>query len=166
MSRATSQLTVPSRHIFITPIKQSDGTIKSVMSSKPLSDQSVRVNRAWQGEQWVGNEEYEPGKYRKKYVSGKCSNSGALFLLATVWFHPVLFDKKNKKQFLCSDVLQYIVGTFILGVNFATAENISQYAIAISGRWGQLTPTSHRTVRTVPYTALQERCTHLFTSNQ
>lgn len=125
MSRAASQLTVPSRHIFITPIKQSDGTIKSVMSSKPLSDQSIRVNSTWQGKKWNGEKSTDT-------ETGNWSNSGALFLLTTVWVHPLFLDKKNKKQFLCPDVLQYIVGTFILGVDFATAENVSQYAIAIT----------------------------------
>lgn len=43
-SRTAGQLTVPSRDIFITLIKQADGTTKPIMSSQPLSNESIQLN--------------------------------------------------------------------------------------------------------------------------
>ena len=67
-------LTTTSRHIFITKIIGADGKASSVISAQPLSNQSIRVNGTWDGERWEGNQ----------YVTTKCSNSGALFLLITL----------------------------------------------------------------------------------
>ena len=63
MSRSLTT-THRSKHLFVTPIhkliKQPDGTTElvttSIMSSRSLNDKSVRVNRAWDGEVWLGNE--------------------------------------------------------------------------------------------------------------
>src|SRR3990167_8207982 len=128
MSRATNQLSAPSGHIFITPIKQSDGTIKSVISSKSLSDQSVRVNSTWQGKKWDGEKSTDT-------ATGNWSNSGALFLLMTNYCRGAIFSAipgKQRTKLLCADVWQYLIGAFILGTDLASTENITQYALAIT----------------------------------
>src|SRR3990167_9665144 len=128
MSRATNQLTAPSGHIFITPIKQSDGTIKSVMSSKSLSDQSVHVNSTWRGKKWNREKSTDT-------ETGNWSNSGALFLLMTNYCRGSIFSAipgQQRTQLLCADVWQYLIGAFILGTDLASTENIKQYALAIT----------------------------------
>lgn len=77
MRRVSYQSERTSHHIFMTEITQADGKKRHVISTRPLGDQSIRVNRAWEGEK------YE----KKKIVTGRCSNSGALFLLMTLYSH-------------------------------------------------------------------------------
>lgn len=135
VSRTTTpdQLTIPSRNIFVTQVRQTDGTLRSVISSQALSKQSVGVNCTWQGEIWLSHEEFTPGKYRKKYVSGRCSNRGALFLLLRL-----LQSNSNIYQNGGSCLFNYNIWgnivSWIVGVNFNFHDNeiklINNYALA------------------------------------
>src|SRR3990167_5474074 len=117
----SGQLTTPSHHTFITEITKPNGKKSKVISSEALSDKSVRVNRTWNGEIWEGS----------KYVTSRCTNSGALRLLMNLvllsnndHFH-MYFDKKELPSNVYSILLKFIFGD---GEQF---KSIASYAVAI-----------------------------------
>lgn len=148
MSRSLTT-THRSKHLFVTPIhkliKQPDGTTElattSIMSSRSLNGKSVRVNRAWDGEVWLGNEADDRNhssphrRFKKKYVSQRCSNSGALFLLTTLLENQTF---QNQSGVGCSvivkmnfDIWKNIL-FFITGPqNHEQVENVGYYALAL-----------------------------------
>ena len=114
------------RDIFITHIKQSGGTTRPVMSSQSLSDQSVRVNRTWQGERWE----------KEKYITSPCTNSGALFLLMTLCsqgniLYGIPSIELHKAIFLCVNVLKHILGYILPVSQDEQLDSLGNYAVAI-----------------------------------
>jgi len=149
MSRATTQdqLTTRSRKLFVTPIMQSDGAIKSTMSTQSLNAESVRVNHAWDGEVWDGHTVDDPNHAslivdsKKKYVRQRCSNSGALFLLTTLLQNKIFDDQPGvsceviTKKY-CDVQMNFNVWKnilcFIFGSqNHEEVENVGYYTLAL-----------------------------------